>query len=136
MVFISEIAVASFLSVCRCDENNIIPVERIEDFKGRPVSIRRSIYLAGEDRVSKDQPQARTPTMVDMVGLSRRRSLSLGNPFYGVSFDPWLPVNLTNYVPEGEARNSAGSRCVNSVVAFRLTRARARLHSPTRILLP
>lgn len=39
-----------------CDENNIIPVERVEDFKGRPASIRRSIYLAGEDRVSKDQP--------------------------------------------------------------------------------
>lgn len=73
--------------------------------------------------------------MVDTVGLSPWRSLSLGNPFYGVSFDPWLPVNLTNYVPEGEARNSTGSRCVNSVVAFRLARL-ARRRSPTRISLP
>lgn len=24
------------------------------------------------------------------------------NPFYGVSFDPSVPVNLTNYIPKGE----------------------------------
>lgn len=64
--------------------------------------------------------------MVDTAGLSRV-SLSLGNPFYGVSFDPWLPVNLTNYVPEGEARNSVGSRCVNSVVCWPHT-PRAYIH--------
>lgn len=37
------------------------------------------------------------------------------NPFYGVSFDPSAPVNLTNYVPKGETENLVGSRCGNSV---------------------
>lgn len=37
------------------------------------------------------------------------------NPFYGVSFDPSVPVNLTNYVPKDETENLVGSRCANSV---------------------
>jgi len=37
------------------------------------------------------------------------------NPFYGVSFDLSVPVNLTNYVPKDETENLVGSRCANSI---------------------